>query len=273
MTEQSPEYRASGYIMIPTDAIEDPEYEMRFGVDDGGIAELADSIRSVGLLHPLVVVRTARGYRLISGHRRLLACRSLGMKEIPAEVREVEGADQAILGFVENDQREDLNPLEQAVIFAKYLEASGRTVSELAAQIGRPTSYVSKRLMLLDMPEGILRAVAEGRLTLSHALELHRLPDASQQAYLADIAEKNGVSVSLLHTWVDQALSPADAPVASAPSQEMEYSPAPAPTAQCFICGRDSGQAILHAQFVCVECERAVQAAAEQAERGARAGA
>jgi len=165
---------------------------VRFGYDDDSLQELADSIRSVGLLEPLVVRPVGDRYEILAGNRRFKACLLAGLNKVPVLVREVDDNQAVILSVTENVNREDMNPLEEAVAFARWLEATGKTSTELAKQLGRSLAYVEKRLMLLNLDEGTMEAVARGDISLHHALELHRVDDVDSRAYLRNLVVKGG---------------------------------------------------------------------------------
>lgn len=141
----------------------------------GDVSDLATSIKTYGLLQPPVVVEQADRYVLICGHRRLAACRSIGMKEIPVEVRTDELSERELLEVmvVENVQRKHLSPLEEGKAFERMTER-GLTQMQIGARIGKSQVYVSDRLMLLRLPEKVQRAVHVGDVGLARALKPYR---------------------------------------------------------------------------------------------------
>lgn len=144
--------------------------------DVGDIAELAQSISSVGLLEPIIVTQQNGGYEVVAGHRRLAACKLAGSKTIDAIVRKfATPADRTLAMAIENLQREDLSVLEEARAYKQLLEQLGCSQRELAPKVGKTQSHISKRLALLELPEKAQSLVDSGGITVAVALELGKL--------------------------------------------------------------------------------------------------
>jgi len=248
-------------VEIETGLIDPTNTAMRFNYDATSIGELADSIREVGLLLPLIVAHEGDRYRVIAGNRRLLACRAANLRRVPVVIRESDVDDELLVAVSENVNREDMNPLEEAVAFGRWVEATGRSSTELAKLLGRHRSYVEKRVMLLSLDDDTQGALVRGTITLHHALELRRVEDELARRYLLNLVEQNGASVAVLRGWVESYQRDPDADVTEAPP----YAPPPPVTmppsasTTCFFCGRTAEQSILHALFVCPICEAALR--------------
>ena len=147
--------------------------------DDEKIDELAGSIEASGMLQPLVVRTTAAGYELIAGERRLRAARRLGLTEVPIIIHETPDPNSLLLALVENLQREDLNPVEEAAAFAELQEQFHLTQEQVAEKVGRSRSAVANSLRLLSLPDQIKEHVAGGRLAAGQARALLGLNDKS----------------------------------------------------------------------------------------------
>ena len=147
--------------------------------DDEKIDELAGSIEASGMLQPLVVRTTAAGYELIAGERRLRAARRLGLTEVPIIIHETPDPNSLLLALVENLQREDLNPVEEAAAFAELQEQFHLTQEQVAEKVGRSRSAVANSLRLLSLPDQIKEHVAGGRLAAGQARALLGLNDRS----------------------------------------------------------------------------------------------
>lgn len=147
--------------------------------DDARIDELARSIQASGMLQPLVVRTTAAGYELIAGERRLRAARRLGLSEVPIIIHETPDPNSLLLALVENLQREDLNPLEEAAAFAELQEQFSLTQEQVAEKVGRSRSAVANSLRLLSLPDAIKEHVARGALAAGQARALLGLNDRS----------------------------------------------------------------------------------------------
>ncbi len=164
--------------------------------DEGSLAELAASIREVGLLQPVVVRRVMPGhYELIMGERRWRACQQAGLDHIPAIVRGTSDDDLLREALMENLHREQLNPLEEAAAYQQLLDDFGATHDELAKKVGRSRPHISNTIRLLQLPPGVQRRVAAGVLTAGHARALLAVGDPEHQDHLAHRIVAEGLSV------------------------------------------------------------------------------
>jgi ParB family transcriptional regulator, chromosome partitioning protein len=145
--------------------------------DEAHIEELAESIRSKGVLLPLIVRRVPDGYVLVAGERRWRAAQKAGLRELPAMIREVTEKEAFEIALIENIQREDLNPVEEAEAFKRLIEEHGLTQEELAARVGKDRSTVANALRLLRLPDAIKQAIVAGQLSMGHARALLAIPD------------------------------------------------------------------------------------------------
>ncbi len=164
-----------------------------------GLAELAESIRTHGVLQPVIVRVVGQGrYQLVAGERRWRAAQSAGLAEVPALVRELSDAEVAEIALIENLQREDLNPLEEAEALRRLIEDYGLSQEELARRLGRSRPAISNSLRLLHAPEAVRAAVVDGRLSAGHARALLALEGPTEQA--AAVEQVVGASMSVRAT-------------------------------------------------------------------------
>jgi ParB family transcriptional regulator, chromosome partitioning protein len=184
-----------GVINLGIEEIHPDKHQPRRHFDEGHIAELAESIKSKGLLSPLIVRRAHEGYVLVAGERRWRAAQKAGLRELPAMVREVSEKEAFELALIENIQREDLNPVEEAEAFKRLIDDHGLTQEELAARVGKERSTVANALRLLRLPDAIKQAIVAGQLSMGHARALLAIPDESDLRKAADkvIAEQLSV--------------------------------------------------------------------------------
>ena len=185
----------SGYHDLPIDAIRPNPYQPRGSFDEESIGLLADSIREVGLLQPVLVRPAGDGDELIAGERRWRAARRAGLRTIPALVRETDDNSALEQALVENVQREGLNPLEEAAAYQQLIEDFKLTHEQVASRVGKSRASISNMLRLLQLPPSIQRAVREGQLSMGHARTLLGTPDRAFQESLAKRAMKDDLSV------------------------------------------------------------------------------
>jgi ParB family chromosome partitioning protein len=172
---------------LPLDALVANPNQPRKRFAPEALAELAASIRSSGVLEPIIVRPRGDRYEIIVGERRWRAAQQAGLSRIPALVRETSDVEALELGLVENLLREDLNPLEEAQAYQRLLAEFGWTQDDLATRIGRDRSSIANALRLLRLPDPIQDDLRAGRLTMGHARALLGLPTATAQLRLREI--------------------------------------------------------------------------------------
>jgi len=170
---------------IDIDLIRPNEAQPRMSFDSEKIADLAESVKTYGMIQPVVVKTTELGYELIAGERRWRAARVAGLREIPALLREVTEQENAILAIIENMQREDLNPIEEATAFRIVIDKHGMTQEELSRVVGKSRPYITNTLRLLKLPESVIEALKTGALMAGHANALGSVKDPGLQEQLA----------------------------------------------------------------------------------------
>lgn len=179
---------------IPLDRIRLNPYQPRQHTNEAEIQQLAASIREHGVLQPVLVTETLDGFELVAGERRVRAARLAGLTHIPAVVRDLPDRHRLELALVENLQREDLNPIEEALGYRRLIDEFGLSQEEIAARVAKARSTVANTLRLLDQPAEIQAAVAEGRLSEGHARAIAGLP-AEDQRRLAALVVAKGLNV------------------------------------------------------------------------------
>lgn len=188
--------KEEGFAEIEIDQIRPNPHQPRRGFDDESIAVLADSIKSVGLLQPVVVRPDPDGgYFLVAGERRWRAARRAGLGRIPAVVRVSEDREWLTAALVENLQRADLNPLEEAAAFQQLLEDFGLTHEEVGRRVGRSRAAVTNSIRLLGLPTSIQARLASGELSAGHARALAAIEDRAFAEHVAKRAVAEGWSV------------------------------------------------------------------------------
>ncbi len=181
--------------LIATDQIAPNPAQPRTRMDEKGIGELAASISEKGLLQPIILKRKEQGYEIIAGERRYRAALLAGLKEVPAIIRDVDDREALEIALTENLQREDLNPLEVAVVYGKFIEEFAYTHEELAKKMGVDRSSVTNSLRLLKLPQWIQGLLSEGRLTQGHARVILSLKNEKEQKRFVEKVLSEGTSV------------------------------------------------------------------------------
>lgn len=183
-------------------------YQPRRIFSEEKISELAQSIKTHGLLQPVIVRRAGKAYQLVVGERRLLACRSLGWSTISATVKELNDSAMAAIALIENLQRENLNFIEEAAGYARLLQEFKFTQEALAQRLGKSQSAIANKLRLLKLTEKVRQEIVAGNLTERHARALLKLPTEEQQIkVIAEIARK-GLTVQQTEKKIEEIDNP-----------------------------------------------------------------
>ncbi len=180
---------------IAIDRIRHNPFQPRRSADAIALESLAESIRAHGVLQPIIVVATLDGYQLIAGERRLRAARMADLERIPAIVRDATEQDQLELALVENLQRTDLNPMEEAHAYRRLIDEFGLDQEAVAGRVGRARSSVANTLRLLDLAEPVQSALAAGQVSEGHARAIAGLPEPSGQLTVLEAVISSGLSV------------------------------------------------------------------------------
>jgi ParB family transcriptional regulator, chromosome partitioning protein len=183
------------YMDLPIEEISPNKYQPRTNFNDESMNELAQSIKSDGVIQPVIVRRSGSGYELITGERRWRAAKRAGLKTIPAVIRDVSEFRTLEWALIENIQRQDLNPLEEATAYASLIDDFHLTQEELAQRVGKDRSSIANYLRLLKLPAEIKKKIERNELTMGHARALISLDRVKDQLELANriIAEQLNV--------------------------------------------------------------------------------
>ena len=182
-------------LEIGLDQIEPNPKQPRTDIDEESIAELADSIKKVGLLQPIIVRPIGEGYQIIAGERRWRAARVAELSTVPVRILAATETASLELALIENLQREDLNSIEEARGYKRLLTEYQMTQAELADNVSKSRSAITNALRLLDLPEEVQEMVYGGELTAGHARAILAVPDEVQRINLATKAKSEGMSV------------------------------------------------------------------------------
>lgn len=186
----------SGLAEIPLSQISPNPYQPRKSFNEASIDELARSVREHGIVQPLVVTRAGDRYKLIAGERRFRAAQKAGLSSVPAVIKEIAQEGDALqIALIENIQREDLNPMEEALAYHQLHEDFGLTQEEISQRVGKERSTVANFLRLLKLPEPVKKLLASGQLSMGHARALLAVDSAKKQEQLAERVVKKNLNV------------------------------------------------------------------------------
>ena len=209
VTAEQPKQGSADILRIPVDMVEPNPFQPRMSFDQDALEELADSIRTLGLIQPITVRRKSESrYQIISGERRFRACRLAGMEMVPAYIRDTNDQGMLEMAIVENIQREDLDPIEIAMSYQRLIEECSLTQEQMAVRVGKKRASVTNYLRLLKLPAKIQHDLKVGILSVGHAKVLLGVEDVFAQEMLCDLVIKEGLSVRQLEDKIKQMTGP-----------------------------------------------------------------
>ena len=207
--EQPQQNVTADILRIPVDLIEPNPFQPRMSFDQEALEELAESIKTLGLIQPITVRRKEDGrYQIISGERRFRACRLSGMDMVPAYIRDTNDQGMLEMAIVENIQRENLDPIEIAMSYQRLIDECRLTQEQMAVRVGKKRASVTNYLRLLKLPAKIQHDLKVGLLSVGHAKVLLGIEDVKLQEYLCDLVIKDDLSERQLEDKVRKLTEP-----------------------------------------------------------------
>ncbi|WP_435619808.1 ParB/RepB/Spo0J family partition protein [Thermoanaerobacterium thermosulfurigenes] len=186
------EESAKGVEYIKISDIEPNQFQPRKHFDDESLKELSDSIKEHGIIQPIIVRRNDFGYQIVAGERRWRAAKLAGLKEVPAIVKDFDDQKVMEIALIENLQREDLNPIDEAKAYKSLMEQFNLTQEEISKRVGKSRSSIANSIRLLNLDEEVQNMLMEGKITTGHAKVILALQDAEKQNMIAKkIVDKN----------------------------------------------------------------------------------
>ena len=189
-------------VELPIEEIRPNPYQPRKEFDKKALEELSESIKTHGIFTPLLVRKSVSGYDLITGERRLRAAKMAGLKTVPAIQVEFTEEQMMEIAILENVQREDLNPIEEAAAYESLIQKLGYTQEKLAERVGKSREYCANIMRLLKLPEDVQSMVVNKQLTMSHVRPLLSLNDEEEIYEAAEKIKKNKMSVREVEAYV-----------------------------------------------------------------------
>lgn len=253
----------SGFKEILLSLIDRPEEIARMEIDPDRIRELAESIKERGLLQPIIVHPKGDRFGIIAGDRRYLAHELLGSKKIMCRIRDVSDAEIIIDRAIENLQREDLTPIEEAYIYVDLRASKGMSIEEISKVVSKSCGIVERRMAILKMPESFQKAIHEGKVSLSVAEELWSTPDAAKREYFLTLAIEHGITKGVARTWVSEyrkSVRSVDTAGEAGGSGPLAYEDVPIYRA-CDLCHGPVDYAKLKELRICPVCDEAIASA------------
>lgn len=182
-------------LQIPLSQIKTSKYQPRVEFNKERLGELISSIKEKGVIQPILVRKAPDGYELIAGERRFRAAMAMGLEALPAIVKDVQDIDMLELSLIENIQREELNPIEEANAFQKFITDFKFTQEKIAQVLGKDRSTIANTIRLLNLPKKIQEYISKDSITAGHAKALLSLPTENEQLRVANLIMKKGLSV------------------------------------------------------------------------------
>ena len=217
------ETKESDILEIPLTEIRSNPYQPREYFDEQALRELADSIKGHGVVQPIIVKKSIKGYEIIAGERRTRASKMAGKETIPAIIRDFNDQEMMEVALIENIQRENLNPIEEAEAFAKIIANNDLTQEQAATKFGKSRSHVTNLLGLLNLPEKTKEYVKEQKISMGHARVLSKISDEDLVNELAEKVITDGLSVRAIEDLTRGSETPKKKPTKRTPVYSAKH--------------------------------------------------
>ena len=216
--------QTGGITEIPLEEIRSNPYQPRVMFDNDTLEELANSIKEHGIIQPIIVKKSIKGYELVAGERRTRAARLAGLKTIPAIIKDFNDVEMMEIALIENIERENLNPIEEAKAYENIIKINNITQEELAHKFSKSRSYITNMLGLLNLPESTIKLVEKKELSMGHARALSKLEDENKINELAYKIVREGLSVRDTEKLINAENIPKKHNINRAPTFDIKYS-------------------------------------------------
>lgn len=211
---------AGDVVYIDVERISSGKFQPRENFDGEKLQELMSSIKEKGVLQPILIRPIENGFEIIAGERRFRACREIGLKKIPVIIKEVSDEDALIISLMENIQRQELNPIEEARAYQQLVESFNLSQDNVAKAVGKNKTTISNMLRLLKLPEAILKYLGNGDISVGHAKALLGIEDSAQQRKFCQITISKSLSVRELENLITRNVTKKRRAASIAPSSD-----------------------------------------------------
>ncbi len=216
--------QTGGITEIPLEEIRSNPYQPRVMFDNDTLEELANSIKEHGIIQPIIVKKSIKGYELVAGERRTRAARLAGLKTIPAIIKDFNDVEMMEIALIENIERENLNPIEEAKAYENIIKINNITQEELAHKFSKSRSYITNMLGLLNLPDSTIKLVEKKELSMGHARALSKLEDENKINELAYKIVREGLSVRDTEKLINAENIPKKHNINRAPTFDIKFS-------------------------------------------------
>lgn len=216
--------KESDIAEVPLNEIRSNPYQPRKTFDNEKLSELAESIKEHGVVQPVILKKSIKGYELVAGERRTKAARLAGLQTIPAIIRDFDDRGMMEVALVENIQRENLNPIEEAKAYEYIIESTGMTQETIAEKFGKSRSHITNMLGILRLPENVQKHVLDNKISMGHARVLSKIAETEKIEELSNRIIKEDLSVRTLENIVANTDIPKRIPIKRTFTPNFKYS-------------------------------------------------
>ena len=241
---------------IDTDLIDDPATDIRGNLENQKLEELAQSIKNVGLINPITIKKANKRYEVVTGHRRLIACRIAGIHRITAKVTNLPKQKLDVMKIDENVFREDVSPVAMAKYIHRIMKQRELTTREISDYLGKTQQWVNTMLRILDLDQDTKVAVDQGELKYTSALELAKIKEPETREALTQAAIRGGAHTRVVKQWVQDYKEEQEyikQRELEGEEEEEEYTP-PVIKRRCAVCGDLKSSGTLITVEICSKC-------------------
>jgi ParB family chromosome partitioning protein len=258
------------FLEVPITDIKPPSHPVRRLISMEALQELVESIKQMGLLHPIVVVETPEGFEIVAGHRRYEAAKLAGLTKVPVHVVELGNGPKERFTLAENVAREEVNPLDLGYYFKYLHDEKGMSYYDIAQMVGKSHTYVRFLIQLAEAPQWLQDMVQREEISWRNAVALLEMPDEDTMKRYADYIARSGATLQQVEQWVKEEKMYQQLRQVEEVREELEppVEPPPEPLHLCFVCGRWLPLSRMEYVKMCRDCVYELQKRIKELEEG-----